>query len=210
MRFFRSSFIIVALALACPMVAIAEEPLITHAAPEAKPAETWPAPLKDDPSREERIDSLYTELKRERSADGANAIAQRLWRELNDSGSPTVNLLMKWADDATKDKRNAAAFDFLDQAAVLEPDFAGVWNRRALLNHALGNDKKAMSDLNRVLEREPRHLIALAALAAILEESGDSQGALTAWQRYLDFYPADRDAQNKVTTLSEKIAGSRA
>ena len=116
---------------------------------------------------------------------------------------------MKWADDATKDKRNAA-FDFLDQAAVLEPDFAGVWNRRALLNHALGNDKKAMSDLNRVLEREPRHLIALAALAAILEESGDSQGALTAWQRYLDFYPADRDAQNKVTTLSEKIAGSRA
>ena len=50
----------------------------------------------------------------------------------------------------------------------------------------------------------------LAALAAILEESGDSQGALTAWQRYLDIYPADRDAQNKVTTLSEKIAGSRA
>lgn len=210
MRFFRFSFILLSLALTCPVAAMENDILKAPATTETKSADAWPEPLVSEPSREERIDSLFSELKRERNADGANAIAQRLWRELNDSGSPTVNLLMKWADDATKQKRNAAAFDFLDQASVLEPDFSGVWNRRALLNHALGNDKKAMSDLNRVLEREPRHLIALAALAAILEESGDSQGALTAWQRYLDIYPADRDAQNKVTTLSEKIAGSRA
>ena len=209
MRFFRFIIAALSVALAAPSLARAQD-MPPAAADEQKPADTWPAPLAAVPNREQRIDGLFSELKRERDADRANAVAQRLWRELNDSGSPTVNLLMRWAADAAKDKRNAAAFDFLDQASVLEPDFPGVWNRRALLNHELGNNKKAMSDLNRVLSREPRHPIALAAMAAILEGAGDTQGALTAWQHYLEVYPADRDAQEKVSTLSEKLAGNRA
>lgn len=210
MRFFSFAVTLLPLALAAPVSPLAQETPPAAASGDSRPAEAWPAPLAPMPTREERIDGLFTELKRERDADRANALAQRLWRELNDSGSPTVNLLMSWAADAAKEKRNAAAFDFLDQAATLAPDFPGVWNRRALLNHQLGNQRKAMSDLNRVLTREPRHPIALAAMASILEETGDMRGALTTWQHYLEVYPADRDAQEKVTTLSEKIAGSRA
>jgi Flp pilus assembly protein TadD len=73
----------------------------------------------------------------------------------------------------------------------------------------MGNYKKAVSDINRVLELEPRHFGALAGLAAILSERGSEEMALKAWERYLAVYPADRQAQEVVTKLSEKLAGSR-
>lgn len=208
MRFF--SFALLSLCLAAaPATAQSPAPPGPGSAP-AGPADAWPAPLESQPSEAERIESLLSELKRERDPDKAALVASRLMAAWNDSGSPTVNLLIKWADDAVKGKRNAAAFDFLDQAAVLEPDFAGVWNKRAALNRDLGNDKRSMSDVNRVLTREPRHFGALALMADILENAGRTEAALQTWQRYLEIYPADRDAQKKAAALSEKLAGSRA
>lgn len=206
MRFL--TFALFGLGLALPIApAVAQAPTSPGTPPTA---DAWPAPLKSQPTADERIDSLLSELRRERDPDKASLLASRLVAAWNDSDSPTVNLLIKWADDAVKAKRNAAAFDFLDQAAVLEPDFAGVWTKRAALNHDIGNDKRSMSDINRVLTREPRHFVALAMMADILENAEKTEAALQTWQRYLEIYPSDRDAQKKAAALSEKLAGSRA
>lgn len=155
------------------------------------------------------VADLLEQLKRERQPETAKAISGAILIEWSDSGSPTVNLMMQWAADALKKKNNAAALDFLDQAIVLEPDFAEAWHRRATLHYAMNDYRKAVSDLNHVLQLQPRHFAALSGLAAILTETGRDAKALEAWQRYLDIYPADRDAQEAVTTLSEKLAGSR-
>ncbi|MVA50348.1 tetratricopeptide repeat protein [Agrobacterium vitis] len=154
-------------------------------------------------------DELLTQLKRERQPEAAKAIAAAVMADWSNSGSPTVNLLMQWADKAIKDKKNAAALDFLDQAIVLEPDYANGWGHRASLHYSQGNYRKAISDLNHVLAIEPRHFGALEMLANILAETGSDQKALEAWQRYLAIYPADRAAQKTVTELSEKLAGAR-
>ncbi|PJI41447.1 MAG: hypothetical protein CTR54_13685 [Rhizobium sp.] len=155
------------------------------------------------------VDALLTELKRERDPEAANRLTEDLMETWNDSDSATVDLLMQWALTAAAEKRNAAALDFLDQAIVLKPDFIGAWNQRATLHYTMGNYKKAVSDINRVLALEPRHFGALAGLAAILSERGSEEMALKAWERYLEIYPADRQAQEIVTKLSEKLAGSR-
>lgn len=155
------------------------------------------------------VDELITELKRERDPEAANRITEDLMETWNDSDSATVDLLMQWALTAASEKRNAAALDFLDQAIVLKPDFVGAWNQRATLHYTMGNYKKAVSDINRVLALEPRHFGALAGLAAILSERGSEEMALKAWERYLEIYPADRQAQEIVIKLSEKLAGSR-
>jgi tetratricopeptide (TPR) repeat protein len=155
------------------------------------------------------IDQSFSDLRRTRDPQEANGIANRIVAELSDSHSPTINLLMNWADNAIGEKRNAAAFDFLDQAIALQPDFVGAWNKRATLNFTLGSYRKAMEDIKHVLALEPRHFGALAGMAAILSESGRDEAALKAWQRYLDIYPADRQAQDVVSKLSEKLAGSR-
>lgn len=157
----------------------------------------------------EGIDKMLVELKRDRDPESAQALAKRIFTRWADSDSATVNLLMKWAVEAIQENRNAAALDFLNQAIVLKPDFAGSWNRRATLHYTMGEYRKSMEDINQVLAIEPRHFGALAGMAAILVETDRDEMALRAWQRYLEIYPADRDAQNVVTKLSEKLAGNR-
>lgn len=181
-------------------MATAQEPAV-EVRKSADPIHAAPAP--------ETIDTLLDKLRRERKATGANAVATRVMARWNDSGSATVNLLIKWADDAAKEKKNAAALDFLDQAVVLAPGSVAPLNRRATLHFTMGQYRKSMSDINRVLALEPRHFGALAGMAAILAESGRDQMALAAWERYLAVYPADRQAQEAVSTLSEKLAGTR-
>jgi tetratricopeptide (TPR) repeat protein len=73
----------------------------------------------------------------------------------------------------------------------------------------MGNYGKAMSDVARTLALEPRHLGALSGLAGILEDGGRDAQALEAWQTYLSYYPADRDAQKEALGLIDKLSGQR-
>jgi tetratricopeptide (TPR) repeat protein len=148
-------------------------------------------------------------LKKERNADKGKSIAAQIISEWADSDSPTVNLLTQWAAEAVEDKRQSAAFDFLDQAILLEPEYFEAIFARAQLHLADGDTKKAMSDINRVLNDEPRHFLALASMAEILEASGRDELAVKAWERYLDIYPSNREAQKELQDLSEKLAGQR-
>jgi tetratricopeptide (TPR) repeat protein len=175
------------------------------AADDQKPAQQQDANV----TPKQQLDQLFASLKRERDPERAGIIADEIRMDWADSGSATINLLMQWADKAISEKRNAAAYDFLDQAIALKPDYAEAWNRRATLNYALGDYRKSMEDINQVLRLEPRHFGALAGMAAILGDNGNDQLTLKAWERFLEIYPADRAAQKQVDTLSEKLAGSR-
>jgi tetratricopeptide (TPR) repeat protein len=186
-------------------LALLSATLPAHAQEKEKIVEQQAANL----SPSQHLDQLFADLKRERDADKAGSIANEIRTEWNDSGSATVNLLMQWADKAIEDKRNAAALDFIDQAIALKPGYAESWNRRATLNYANGSMRKSMSDIEHVLDIEPRHFGALSGMAAILSESGNDQLALKAWERFLEIYPANRNAQEQLNTLAEKLAGSR-
>lgn len=156
-----------------------------------------------------KLDPLFEALKRERNVEKARGIATQIMSDMNDSGSATIDLLMEWSANAMKEKRNGAALDFLDQVTLLEPAYAEGWNRRATLHYTMGDSRKSMADIAEVLKREPRHFGALAGMAGILMQTGRDQLALKAWEDYLAVYPADREAQEAVTKLSEKIAGNR-
>lgn len=182
--------------------------ILTSAAapPEQPPA---PEPPLSATSPAERLDRLFTELKRTRDPSAAQQITANIWAIWNSSGSATVDLLVKSADVAADKKEYAAAFDFLDEAIALKPSYAGGWNRRATLHYKTGNYERSMADIAQVLRREPRHFGALSGMAAILEASGDDAAALKVWEKVLDVYPANRPAQTEVRTLSEKLAGSK-
>lgn len=200
MRIFTPLWLLLALAMPTAPAA--------YAADAAKPDVIVEQPHSEERPAD-RLNTLFTQLKRERDPQAAEGIANRIRLEWNDSGSATVNLLMQWADKAIAEKRNAAAYDFLDQAIALKPTFVEGWNRRATLHYIAGDTRKAMADINRVLTLEPRHFGALAGMAAILTESGHDALALKAWEQFLTIYPADRNAQEQMQTLSEKLAGSR-
>jgi tetratricopeptide (TPR) repeat protein len=155
----------------------------------------------------QKIETLFKELKKARTASSAGRIAQSIWKQWADSGSPTIDLLMQWSDDAMKKRKYDAALDFLDQVVTLEPDYAEGWNRRATVHYMMDEYAKSMSDIEHVLRLEPRHFGALTGMAMILKQTGRKELALQAYQRVLEVYPMMRSAQSAVTELSEELAG---
>src|SRR5690349_15748433 len=91
------------------------------------------------PSREDRLDSLFTTLKSTADKNAAKAAENdiiTLWLE---SGSDTVDLMMSWTLAAIEEKDYGLALDYLDRMLVLRPDYAEGWNKRATV-HFLKDD----------------------------------------------------------------------
>jgi tetratricopeptide (TPR) repeat protein len=203
MRFITSALPLLALLAATPALGQEDE---ATAAKTQTVKESAPGPLA---TGEQRLDNLYIRLKKERSTEEARAIANEIREVFTQSGSATVDFLMDSSARAMNDKRYGAALDFLDQVTLLKPDYVEGWNRRATLHYLLGNYPKAMSDSARVLALAPRHLGALAGMAGILQETGHDKQALAAWENYLSYYPADREAQEQMIELMNKLAGQK-
>ena len=194
------SLIYVTIALAGPAAA-------QPAAPEPADPETAPSGASVARQADSTLDKLFDELGREADAGKSKQISERIWARWRQSGSATVDMLMGWADKAMQEKKNGLALDFLDQAITLKPDYSESWNKRATLHFIMGNHAKSMSDISRVLALEPRHFGALAGMAGILEEAGQDETALRAWEAVLDVWPGNRNAQTRVGELSDKLAG---
>ncbi|MCA0031031.1 tetratricopeptide repeat protein [Mesorhizobium sp. B263B2A] len=187
-----------ALLVAGALPAMADDQAAPPAAPNA-PA----APM----TKQDRLDKLFTDLKRERNEKAAERIAGNIWNEWSQSGSASIDLMMQWSQKAIENQKFDVALDFLDQVVTLQPSYAEGWNRRATVHFMMKNYGKSMSDIDRALQLEPRHFGALSGLAQIMALTGHKQSALEAWQKVLVIYPMMRSAQDQVATLSEELAG---
>lgn len=154
-----------------------------------------------------RLDTLYSELKRERNERAAQRIANRIRAEWAKSGSATIDLMMGWIDEAVKARKYPVALDLLDEVVLLEPSFAEGWNRRATVHFMMDSYVKSMSDIQQVLTLEPRHFGALSGMAAVFKSSDRKQAAMNAYARILDVYPMLRSAQDEIGRLAEELAG---
>lgn len=183
--------------------------LVASTAPSlaADPKAAGPAAAAAPASAGETLDTLFAELKRERNPQAAERIAKRIWNEWYKSGSASIDLMMKWSNDAVAAQKYDVALDFLDQVVTLQPGFAEGWNRRATVHFLMRQFGKSMADIEHTLELEPRHFGALSGMAQIMKETGRKELALSAWQRVIDIYPMMRSAQNEIATLSEELAG---
>jgi tetratricopeptide (TPR) repeat protein len=196
----RNVFACVALCTLVFQPALAAEPKKPLAAAKAEPA-------VPELTHDQKLDKLFGELKRERNEKAASRIAQRIWQEWFKSDSASVDLMMGWAKKAMDEKKYDIALDFLDQVVTLDPKYPEGWNRRATVHFMMHNFGKSMADIEQTLELEPRHFGALSGMAQIMQTRGAKELALSAYQRVLDLYPMDRNAQNQVSTLSEELAG---
>jgi tetratricopeptide (TPR) repeat protein len=176
--------------------------------PQARPDQPATSePAKPAQTRQQRLDDLFAQLKRERNEKAAERIAGQIWSEWFQSGSASIDLMMQWAQKAMEEQKYDVALDFLDEVITLQPGYAEGWNRRATVNFMMSNYAKSMSDIDHTLALEPRHFGALSGMAQILKNSGKKEMALRAYQRVLEIYPMMRSAQTEVATLSEELAG---
>lgn len=155
------------------------------------------------------LDKLFSDLKRERNDKAAERIAADIWQAWSESGSPSIDLMMEWAQKAIGAQKFDVAMDFLDQVTVLDPAYAEGWNRRATVHYIMKNYAKSLTDIEQALRLEPRHFGALSGMARIMADTGHKQAALDIWQQVLAIYPMMRSAQGEVDTLSEELTGER-
>lgn len=158
---------------------------------------------------DERLDLLFSELKRTRNEAKAKRIAVQINRIWSHSGSATIDLLMQWANAAMLERRYTAALDFLNESIGLDPDYAEAWNRRAAVYFLLNDYARSMYDINKTLELEPRHYGALAGMAEILRARGFKEQAMKAYEKVLQINPMMRDAQKSFIELTEELTDTR-
>jgi tetratricopeptide (TPR) repeat protein len=85
------------------------------------------------------------------------------------------------------------------------PKFAEAWNRRATINYITGKLDQSLSDIDKVLELEPRHFGALSGLGMIRKDRGDERGALEAFRDALAINPYMSNVRDAVRALEKDL-----
>lgn len=140
-------------------------------------------------SSEMLLDRLFGQLRKAENESVAKVVEKAIWSLWSQSTSPTANALLGQASKAMAASNFRMAIRLLDTAIELKPDFAEAWNKRATAFYLDGNFESSESDIERVLELEPRHFGALSGLGLIRRELGDEAGALKAFRRALSIHP---------------------
>ena len=161
---------------------------------------------KTDP----RLDPLFSELKAAPDAQTSAAIEARIWRIWAESGSATVDILLERSQAAEASGDITLARSLLDQAVQILPDYAEVYNRRAVLAFNADDRAAAIADIEDALKREPRHFGALVGLATVYESMGQERAALEAYKMALEIAPFLEQAKQGVARLKPQVEGGAA
>ena len=157
--------------------------------------------------RTQNLDRLFEALKIAPDEESAKYIENRIWAIWLSSSSDTANLLMGRVKTAVDAQEYDLAIKLLDAILDIKPDFVEAWNRRATVYYAKKDFGRALSDIQQVLAREPRHFGALSGLGIILQELGDEKHALEVLRRALAIHPHLERIPDLVKKLSDKVDG---
>jgi tetratricopeptide (TPR) repeat protein len=150
---------------------------------------------------------LLDKLKTTTSEEEATTIEEQVWDSWLVSGSATVDVLMKRGLEYQKDNDLEAARDVFDRAIAIKPDYAEVWNRRAVLFFNDGKYDEAVKDLESALTYEPRHFGAWVGLGMIFESIDRPEAALKAYRKALAIDPHLESAKQAEKRLIPIIEG---
>lgn len=159
-------------------------------------------PAADDP-----LVPLFRQLA-ESEDEGWRAAESDILRAWSRSGSAAMDLLLKRGEAALDAGDFDAAVGHLTALTDHAPDFAAGFQLRAVAYAFRGDYGPAAADLARVLQLEPRHFAALTQLGAMLEEMGEQQRALAAYQASLAIHPHQQDARDAVARLTAALEGT--
>jgi len=86
----------------------------------------------------------------------------------------------------------------VDQILKAKPDFAEGWNKRATVYFLMGDYEKAIADIDRTLQLEPRHFGALSGLGMSNMKLGRDAAAADAFRRLINIDPLYPNAKRNL------------
>ena len=201
-----------ALLLFCPLPGRAQPPVEQPQAiqPPASrtPVVQAPAtqnPATQSPPRLASVDALFDQLYAADNPAEGHRIEHKIWEAWMESGSDTVDALMKGGVKVMDKGDYKRAETIFSRMIELKPDYAEAYNKRATVRFLAGDYAGAVADIERTLKLEPRHFGALTGLGTIMEKLDNLPEALRAWRRALAADPFLTDAPEKLRELRRRI-----
>jgi tetratricopeptide (TPR) repeat protein len=166
-----------------------------------------PAPSSRPDARRGETEALLDALKAAPNEQAAGALVAKLQESWLRAGAPVAVLLLSKGTRNLRNDADEEALEDFDAALVIDPAYLEAYHRRAVARATLGDYPGALSDLNEVLSREPRHFLALKTLSSIAEERQDFSGAMRAWEKVLELAPNLPEGQERLKALRVKAQG---
>ena len=154
-----------------------------------------------------RLDEMYQAL-RSAPAPEAARLGEDIRLRLSNSGSPSMNLLLKRGRDAMAAGDSDLAIELLGALTDHAPEFAEGWHARSVAYARAGMLGPAMDDLTRSLALDPRNFAAIYSLGALLEEVGLPDLAAEAYARVVVIHPHFDDAGLALARLKAEVRGT--
>lgn len=153
------------------------------------------------------LDALFEALK---FADETTyeEIETRIWEEWSRSGSAAMDLLLERGRRALEAGDTTAAIEHLTALIDHAPEFAEGYNARATAYFQADLYGPSLADIRQTLILNPRHFGAISGLAMILDELGESEGALKAWRAVEAIHPARPGVRENIERLEKKVEGT--
>lgn len=170
----------------------------------AGPAGALAAP---DAPETDPVGPLLTQLQAATDETEAEALQSAIILAWSRSRSPTASLLFDRALEAMDDSDMELSLELLGRVVELRPDFAQAWYQWAMVNYLMDDYETALSGLERALEVEPRHYMALVGLATILEAYDQKRSALAAVVKARAINPHIDDIEKWQKRLERDVLG---
>lgn len=175
--------------------------------PEAKIDKPDYSDLTEEAERSIRLDGLFKRLKSETNAEDANLIAEEIWALWLDSGSDTVNFILRRGTAAQKRSDNKLARRMFDHVTSLNPDYAEGWARSSRLALEEKDLSRALIEATQALVYEPRHFYALWTMGNVFEQLGRQDEALEAYREANKLYPELKAVKDRLGALQSDVDG---
>ena len=152
------------------------------------------------------LDQLFLDLKGQQDPARAAQTEKEIWAEWMDSGDREINHKLATGALAMRMGRLDTALRLFNEVTELDPQFAEGWNKRATALYLDGQYDASLGAIRKTLKLEPRHFGALSGRAMIYLRQGRTRGAARTYERILEIYPTQPQAQERLEELEEALA----
>ena len=157
--------------------------------------------------RDARLDEIFKRLQAETNAEDADLIAEEVWALWLDSGSPSINFVLRRGSAAHKRKDYGLARRMFDHVTTLSPEYAEGWARSSRLAMEQKDLSRALTEAAQALILEPRHFFALWTMGNIFEQLGRQEEALEAYREANKIYPELKAVKDRLEAMQSAIDG---
>lgn len=151
------------------------------------------------------IDQLFAQLKVANDARVIRRTQNRIRALWTDHADSSIDSLMQEGIQAMYSKDYDKAVELFSRVIQQKPYFAEGWNKRATVYYMQGNYPASMDDIKKTLKLENRHFGALSGMASIYMMQGETEKALSAYQKIHRLIPQLRPVNRSIEELRAQL-----